>query len=211
MFCIGLVFGYLVAGIEASKVAPSTHTAPAVHEAALELQAVTETPPVAAPEATYKTVLLNHDGMRFVYRTAPDGYDITRTAPPSATDTLFHDGYQMIRVSDAAIQSGEPADGPQAIQVIVVKNPDKLSARVWAEQNPQYSNANTARGDIHDEAFGMQSSVTYVVDGLYTMEYHIVTVGKYVYVLVGSYSGDTSPVLQDFHQFLKTFEFIPVQ
>jgi hypothetical protein len=211
MFCIGLVFGYLVAGIEASKVAPSTNTAPAVHEAAPSPQAVTETPKTAAPEATYKTVTLENDGMRFAYKDAPSGYDIARTAPLSATDTAFHDGYQLVRTSDAASQQAVNTEGPQSIQVFVMKNPDKLSPRVWAQQNPQYSNVNSIRGDMRDETFGTQSSVTYVADGLYAMEYHIVTAGKYIYVLVGSYDGDTSPILQDFHQFLVTFEFIPVQ
>lgn len=211
MFCIGLVFGYLVAGIEASKVAPGTTIAPAVHEAAPEPQAVTETPKATASPATYKTVTLERDGMRFAYLDTPNGYDITRVAPQSATDTAFHDGYQMIRTSDTAAQQTVNTEGPQSIQVFVMKNPDKLSPRVWAEQNPQYSNIHGIRGEIRDETFGTQSSVTYDADGLYVMEYHIVAAGKYIYVLVGSYDGDASPVLADYHQFLSTFEFIPVQ
>lgn len=211
MLCFGLVFGYLVAGIEASKVAPAANTTPAVHESTPEPQVVSETPKTTVPEAAYKTVTLERVGMRFAYRTAPEGYDIVRVAAASATDTLFEDGYQLTRMSDARAQNGAVSEGPQSIQVFVMRNPDKLSSRVWALGNTQYSNANIMRGDMRDETFGTTGGVTYVADGLYAMEYHIVTAGKYVYVFIGSYDGDTSPVLTDYHQFLSTFEFIPVR
>lgn len=210
MFLIGLVSGYLVAGIEASKTTPASNAAPSVHETApVSPQAVSDTPQANTPEATYKTITLEHDGMRFAYRTTPDSYDIVRVSAASATDTLFEDGYELARTSDKTAHNGAVSEGPQSIQVLVLKNPDKLSPRVWALQNLQYSNANTIRSDIQDETFGTQNSVTYRADGLYTMEYHIVTAGKYVYVLSGSFDGDASPVLADYHQFLKTFELIP--
>ena len=210
MFLIGLAFGYLVAGIEASKTTSATNSAPSVHEANLaEPQAVADTPKTNVPEPTYKTITLEHDGMRFAYRTAPDSYDIVRVSAASATDTLFEDGYELARISDTAAHNGAVSEGPQSIQVLVLKNPDKLSPRVWALQNLQYSNAHIIRDDIQDETFGTQSAVTYRADGLYTMEYHIVTAGKYVYVLSGSFDGDASPALADYHQFLKTFELIP--
>lgn len=214
MFCMGLVFGYLVAGIEASQVSVPTSTAPSVHEVGQtqnkEPAVVQEVPAEPASKALYRTVTLAQDGMRFAYRTSPDGYDITRTsALPS--DPQFVDGYQIVRTADTVGQKGAVSEGPQSIQLLVLKNPDKLAARVWALQNTMYSNSGSLRGDMHDETVGRESSVAYVADGLYTMEYHIVTAGKYVYVLIGSYDGDASPLREDFHTFLSTFEFIPTE
>jgi hypothetical protein len=213
MFCIGLVFGYLVAGIEASKVAPSS--APAVHEVPADTVAhqgaAIETAVQNVPQETYRTVSLGSAGMRFAYRLSPDGYIIDRMVATNTPDAPFLDGYQLVRVSDATTLRVAASDGVPTINILVMKNPDKLSPRVWAIQNPQLSNANSVRGDMHDETFGTESAVTYTTDGLYTMEYHVVSVGKYMYILSGSYDGEASPLLQDFHTFLSKFEFIPVQ
>jgi len=213
MFCIGLVFGYLVAGIEASKVAPSA--APAVHDMptdrAVRQGAAVEVAAQNIPQETYRTVTLSPIGVRFAYRLSPDGYDIFRMTATSTSGPLFLDGYHLVRINNGVASHGAPSASVPSIDVLVVKNPDKLSPRVWAVQNPQLSNASSLRGDMHDETFSTESSVTYIADGLYATEYHVVSVGKYLYILSGSYDGDASPLLQDFHTFLSTFEFIPVQ
>ncbi len=214
IFVLGLVTGYMIAGLSDATVAPQGGTPSETHNAVTESVAATDG---ASPwledeqEAKTKTLIDERIGVRLSYRTEPHGY-MVKAAVPAPSDPTFIKGYEFMLIDDAeAMQRGMgDTEGPATIMLFAYKNPDRLAPSVWASANPSLSGIQRARSDTDDMAVGGANGVRYVADGLYLTDTVIVAEGNLMYVITGSYIDEYDATFVDFDPFLESIEFMPV-
>lgn len=148
-------------------------------------------------------------GFEFTYPKGPDGYVILED--DESQDADFVSGTVLFNREEFEMftESTDAREGPPAMHIRVYQNPNNLSAFVWPDRKPQESNINLAIGEPKEAVVAGANASHYVVDGLYPTDTYVIASGGYVYVLMGSYLDDSSPMKKDFQSIVSSFTFIP--
>lgn len=208
VFLVGIVLGYIVAGIEMAEVRESDPSID-VEENAVRSDDV-DVRPSDVVEASMSSIVDEKIGVRFLYRTDPHTQMITEIKRGTESDATFVKGYQLALRSDfESMEERGAGEGPPTITLTVFKNEQKLFPRLWATQFPLQSNIELARTDPQEVLVGDSEAVRYLVDGLYSIDTFVVTHDKYIYVVSGAYMDDNSLIRRDFLSFIESIEFLP--
>lgn len=148
-------------------------------------------------------------GFSFTYNKGPSGYVLeepqallggtpARLAAVMLTATREHG---MGGVADT------PREGPPTMQVHVYRNADGLSSKAWAEQHADASGYGRAITPVSETVVSGVEAIQYVSDGLYTADTYVVAHEGYVYVLMGMWADEESPLRADFASIVASFTF----
>lgn len=148
-------------------------------------------------------------GLRFEYRTEPDGYllvDQSMQEVPSEELVEFvslfnEEEYREVFASDV------PREGPPGITFMVFGNPEGYTAREWVEENQMMSNYRPDGGlpstELEEIEFSGNPAVRYTYDGLYTNDTIVAHNNGRIYFISGSYFDEESDIRQDFLEMLE--------
>jgi hypothetical protein len=161
----------------------------------------------------YAEVRAPEYGVQFEYRTSPEGFVLIERGPSAQDDETLEQIYTLMREDDyeELMASTEPREGPPSLYLYVFTNPENMQAGNWADAHPNYSNVALATSEMEDVVVAGANAVEYGTDGLYTADTIVVPHGGFVYVLIGQYANNVSPLRTDFDRFVDTLEFIPAE
>jgi hypothetical protein len=92
----------------------------------------------------------------------------------------------------------EGGEGPAAITIRVIDNPNNPGPRQWAEQYPPQSNYNLRMGDVAEIMVAGYPAVSYEADGLYPNRNIIFGTDSRLYYVNGQYTDRDSDIYRDF-------------
>lgn len=144
-------------------------------------------------------------GYEFAYKKGPDGYIVLEDNSSSDPDLVSSRTLINQLEYEALKASTEAHDGPMAIYLRIYSNPENLQASAWALQKPTESNIEIAKDEPKEVLVGGVDAIQYTVDGLYLIDTYIITSGKFVYVLAGSYLDKESVIHEDFNNLISSF------
>lgn len=148
----------------------------------------------------------------FSYRKGPNGY-IMQVDPQQKMSTApdFVRGFQLMLESDYLEMQNvtAPREGPPTIEIRAYKNTEKLEPAMWAEKNPLESNVTLATENPAEATVAGAKAVKYRTSGLYAADTYVVTQGDFVYVFIGSFVDESSPMPADLGALLDGLTFIP--
>ncbi len=156
------------------------------------------------------TVSQSDVGMVFAYRKGPRGYRDMTPATTLSNHEHFVRGLVLVYEDDAEVANrGGAQEGPPAITVRSYRNPERLSAALWAAQHSAESNSNLVLGSATEAVVGGANAVTYRADGLYPSVVYVVAHGSYVHVFSAAYLDESAPQPGDLEAILTTVTFFP--
>jgi hypothetical protein len=209
VFIFGVVVGYVTSGLRDATIdvpisprtsVPATNAPSLVHT--VESEVVTDETP-----GTTESVVDENLHVRFLYRSAPNGYHVARVVQTDNDDPTFVGGYQLTRITDAeALQNVGASEAPPRILVRVYENRDRLAPLVWADTLPLLSNKSLASAAATSYSSHGGDGLRYTVDGLYLIDTVVLGKQSKIYVVSGEYDDPTSPIRRDFGTFLDSFE-----
>lgn len=157
-------------------------------------------------------VFTNEDvGIRFEYRTDPEGYYFDEPQPIALPHPNYVTQYILMLEKDREELSSAtgPREGPPTITITIFKNPERMLPGAWVALNSALSNVGLLVGDIQEEVVGGANAVRYTVDGLYRADTVVVAHGGYIILISGSYLDEQSTIRKDFDPFVTSVSFIP--
>ncbi len=160
------------------------------------------------PESLVGTYSQPELGLEFDYPIGPKGYvieDRMSVEPGSGLAKVI----VLFRTEDTLNMNPEAGEGPAVITVVVFENPKKQTAKVWAAENPMFSNINGKVGEIAEDVIGGENAIRYMADGLYASEFAVVTHGTYAYVINGQFIDENSDIRRDFAPLLESIRLVP--
>lgn len=167
-------------------------------------------------EAEYETFIDTETGIKFEYKTSPDGYvvdDISGSVGNEVEEVSVIKAWRVINAQEKIEleQSTVGREGPPTT-ILVFENTNKQSASMWVDSTPRYSNIGLAIGEVdRDAVVAGANAVRYRTDGLYQSDNIVIANGGYIYHLTGSYLEVNSDIHQDFDTLVDSFEFIPTE
>ncbi len=137
----------------------------------------------------------------------PEGYVLLEqnmTGLPNLNKTLV----VMQEEDYASIQRGERegGEGPATITLQEYKNPEKLTARAWAEKYVHLSNLVTMGGVVTESEIEGLPAIRYNSDGLYADRNVIFVKDEFLYFLSGAYLDQDSDLYRDFDKILESIK-----
>lgn len=161
-------------------------------------------------DSQFREVDASQFGLRFEYRTAPDGYVLTERSREEGEVTTFQHIYSLVRaVEYAELQaSDEPREGPPTISISIFQNPAGRSAGEWGTGFAQYASAGEPVGDIVKATVDGVDGVEYLADGLYMSDQILITVGDWLYLFRGEWITADAQIRQDFHEIVASVSFV---
>lgn len=145
-------------------------------------------------------------GLRFEYRSEPDGYMVIER--DEQNDTA---GYENVvkyivvsnkREYEEMMASESPREGPTAITITIVKNTENLSVGEWIQAEPRLSNIDLAMTPIMDVDHEAVPSVRYTINGLYSADVIVSSNNGRIYMFSGAYGSEDSAIRLDFLEML---------
>lgn len=115
----------------------------------------------------------------------------------------------MMREEDyQSLQSGERegGEGPPAITIRVVDNPNNPGPRDWAEQYPPQSNYNLKTSDVIETTVAGYPAIRYDADGLYPNRNVIFANDYRLFYINGQYLDRNSELYRDFDPLVNSIE-----
>lgn len=166
-------------------------------------------------EVAYDTFTDTERGVRFTYKTSPDGYvldDLTALIAEQPEDIEILKIYRLMNAREKAEleASKEGREGPPTISLIIFDNPNNQSASMWVDAFPLFSNINFVIGAVdRDAVVGGANAVRYRIDGLYQSENVIIAQGGYIYHFAGAFLEEDSDIYRDFEALIDSVTFVP--
>jgi hypothetical protein len=219
IFILGIVVGYVTAGLSDAQIAPQRATSNPKEQNVVQTESsgtfgdiptADEIEALPSSQATMESVVDERLNIRFLYRTVPNGYTVTKYTPSTSDDELFIGGYQLVLKSEQGAHMNA-SEGPPDISVRIFKNSDRLSPRVWAESNTALSNFGLLQSAPTEVTFARVAGIRYVVEGLYRIDTVILSQGNRIYMITGAYGDDAPTAREDVASLLTSFELIRPQ
>lgn len=138
----------------------------------------------------------------------PNGYylkdrnDIGTPEMPQLAVILVEDTQENRDLLDGKIT--EPRDGPVAITIDALQNPNKLNAEDWIKQDTNWYSAVSAT--IVPATVGSLKGISYTFDGLYMGKSFVVTKDTKTFVITVSWHSPTDQIVKDFDTILNSFK-----
>lgn len=100
----------------------------------------------------------------------------------------------------------EGGEGPAAITIRVIDNPNNPSPRAWAEQYPPQSNYGMKTTDITEIIVAGKPAISYDADGLYPNRNFIFGTDYRLFYINGAYQDKNSDLYRDFEPLVKSIK-----
>jgi hypothetical protein len=145
--------------------------------------------------------------LSFSYKTSPDGYLLINDQiswPENIISSI-----SLIKKLDYewSSQPGFMGEGPPSITISVFKNPERLSAKAWAEANSLASNIELIDSPPISTEIGGEEGIYYQVLGLYLFDTHVIAYRDEIYLLSGAYYEKNDEYHQNFSEVMSTVIF----
>ncbi len=123
----------------------------------------------------------------FSYRTSPNGYVLINDPVNWPENIISSISLFSKRDYEWSSQPGFIGEGPPSITISVFKNPERLTAKAWADANPLVSNIELIDKPPVSVNVGGVDGVYYLVLGLYLLDTYVFAYGDEIYILSGAY------------------------
>jgi hypothetical protein len=129
----------------------------------------------------------------------PDGYHVEEK--DDTIVIMLEEDYQSILRGERA--GGE---GPPAITIRVIDNPNNPGPRTWAEQYPPQSNYNLKTSEVTETTVSGYPGISYAADGLYASRNVIFGTDSRLYYINGQFLDRETPLYRDFVSIVDSIE-----
>lgn len=102
----------------------------------------------------------------------------------------------------------EGGEGPASVSLQEFPNPQNLSAKAWADANPQLSNISLLQGSVSEAKVADQAGILYEADGLYASRNIAISLGNKIYLIRGEYLEQGSDLYQAFDKVVDSIEIV---
>lgn len=155
--------------------------------------------PTSAPSAPTLQTYRSAAGITFSYSS---GYKLEERS-----DSFEGTPIEVITLIDKNAVIPEMSDGPEAISIIVVPNPEALPVGRWVKEKSISNFGLSPNSVLASTTLAGRPAVAYAYSGLFDSRAVAAASGGKIYILSVGANSSSDPIVGDFQNLLKTVQF----
>lgn len=145
-------------------------------------------------------------GISFEYKKEPNGYTLLEEEADLKVKPGIVNIITLMNTKEYTemMSSNIPRESPPGISIMILDNPENLSAKSWAEDRKQISLFDSKLTTLVEKNIGGAPAVIYKADGLYQNDMIVVNNNFKIYVISGGYNAPTDTIRKDFEKLVES-------